>query len=89
MSEKKAVAKTNKPNFFTRIWSAIVGFFKKIGNAFKYMWQELKKVTWPSREKLIHYSIIVILFMLFMMIVIGLIDTGASKLVYSIMSKHA
>jgi preprotein translocase subunit SecE len=45
------------------------------------MWRELKKVTWPTREKLTNYSVIVMLFMLFMMVVIGLLDTGATSLV--------
>lgn len=53
------------------------------------MWHELKKVTWPTREKLVNYSVIVVLFMLFMMIIIGLLDMGASKLVDTIMSLHA
>ena len=45
------------------------------------MYYELKKVTWPSKEKLIAYSIVVLVFMLFMGIVIGLLDMGASALV--------
>ena len=61
-------------------------FFKKIGNAFKNMWRELRKVTWPSREKLINYSAIVVIFMVAMMVIIGLLDLGASQLVNLIMS---
>ena len=53
------------------------------------MWHELKKVTWPTREKLVNYSVIVVLFMLFIMIIIGLLDMGASWLVDTIMSLHA
>ena len=49
------------------------------------MYYELKKVTWPSKEKLITYSIIVLLFMLFMGVVIGLLDTGASALINLLM----
>ena len=45
------------------------------------MYYELKKVTWPSKEKLIAYSIIVLVFMLFMGVVIGLLDMGATTLV--------
>ena len=45
------------------------------------MYYELKKVTWPTKEKLITYSVIVLLFMLFMGVVIGLLDMGASALV--------
>ena len=84
MTEKKAV-KNSKPNFFQRFANGFVNFFKKIGNAFKGMWHELKKVTWPSQEKLLHYTAIVLLFMVFMIVVIGLIDFGATQLVNLIM----
>ena len=79
MTEKKTAAKKDKkPNFFIR-------FVLRIANAFKNMWRELKKVTWPTRDKLINYSVIVMLFMLFMMVVVGLLDTGATGLVRLIM----
>lgn len=84
MTEKKA--KSEKPNFLVRIGRGVAGFFKRIGNAFKNMWHELRKVTWPTRDKLVNYSVIVVIFMLFMMVIIGLLDTGASKLVNLIMS---
>ena len=74
MTEKKT--KGAKPNFFVRFGHGFVGFFKR----------ELRKVTWPTREKLVNYSVIVVLFMLFMMVIIGLLDTGASQLVNLIMS---
>ena len=75
-----------KPNFFVRFGRGFVRFFAKIGNAFKNMWHELRKVTWPTREKLVNYTVIVVLFMLFMMVIIGLLDTGASQLVKLIMT---
>ena len=84
MTEKK-VEKNTKPNFFQKFATGFVNFFKKIGNAFKNMWHELKKVTWPSKEKLLHYTAIVLLFMVFMIVVIGLIDFGATQLVNLIM----
>lgn len=81
MTEKKASAKNQKPNFFVRFGRGFIRFFARIGNAFKNMWRELKKVTWPTREKLINYSVIVMLFMLFMMVVVGLLDLGATRLI--------
>ena len=65
--------------------SRIINWFKelpgRIKKPFRNMYYELKKVTWPSKQKLITYSIIVLVFMLFMGIVIGLLDMGASALV--------
>lgn len=81
MPEKKAVATAKKSNVLVRIGRWFARLPKRIGNAFKNMWHELKKVTWPTREKLINYTVIVVLFMVFMMVVIGLLDMGASALV--------
>ena len=51
------------------------------------MWHELRKVTWPTKDKLVNYAIIVVLAMVFMMVIIGLLDTGATALVNLIMPK--
>ncbi len=65
--------------------SKIIDWFKKlpkrVAKPFRNMFFELKKVTWPSKQKLIAYSVIVLVFMLFMGVVIGLLDMGASALV--------
>ncbi|MCR4885794.1 MAG: preprotein translocase subunit SecE [Clostridiales bacterium] len=45
------------------------------------MWRELKKVTWPTRQDLINYSLIVLAFLVFMGVVIGLLDLGSTALV--------
>ena len=88
MSEiKKTVDKTEKAvkksgeSRLSKIISWFTSLPKRISKPFKNMYYELKKVTWPSKEKLITYSIIVLVFMLFMGIVIGLLDMGASALV--------
>ena len=85
MSEiKKTAEKAVKKSGESRL-SKIISWFaslpKRISKPFKNMYYELKKVTWPSKEKLIAYSVIVLVFMLFMGIVIGLLDMGASALV--------
>ena len=85
--EKKAVAKGKKANFFVRFGRGFVNFFMKIGLAFKNMWHELQKVTWPTKDKLINFIIIVVVMVIFLMLVIGLLDMGASALVNLLMSK--
>lgn len=89
MTEKKAVTKSKKPSFLVRFGRGFVRFFTRIGNAFKNMWRELRKVTWPTREKLVNYTVIVVLFMIFMMVIVGLLDVGASKLVNLIMTNFS
>ena len=93
MSEvKKAAEKTEKAvkKAGEGKLSKIIAWFKnlpqKIAKPFRNMYYELKKVTWPSKHKLITYSIIVLLFMLFMGVVIGLLDMGASAGVRSLIS---
>ena len=65
-------------------------FFKKlpaaIARPFKNMWHELKKVTWPTKKEWTNSVIIVLAFMVFMGIVIGLLDMGSSALVQWIMA---
>ena len=77
---EKAVKKSGESKL-SKILSWFKNLPKRISKPFKNMYYELKKVTWPSKEKLITYSIIVLVFMLFMGIVIGLLDMGASALV--------
>ena len=82
MSEKKAVRQPEKKeNFFTRAIAWLTRLPMRIAQPFKNMWRELKKVTWPSRTDLINYTLIVLAFMTFMGVVIGLLDAGASGLI--------
>ncbi len=84
--EKKASAQAEKSvkktdSKLSKILNWFKNLPKRISKPFKNMYYELKKVTWPSKKKLIAYSIIVLVFMLFMGIVIGLLDMGASALI--------
>ena len=78
--------KTEKQNIFVRI----LMFFKRlglnIGKAFKNMFFELKKVTWPSKRDLITYSLVTLGFMVCMGIIIYLIDLGSGALVNLLLS---
>jgi len=92
MSEvKKAAEKTEKTEKkaesgkLSKILAWCKNLPKKIAKPFKNMYYELKKVTWPSKHKLITYSIVVLVFMLFMGVVIGLLDMGASALIKLLM----
>ena len=78
--EKKTPAKVEEGKM-----TKVLNWFKtlpaRIAKPFKNMVAELKKVTWPSKKKLISSSVMVLLFMLFMGIVIGLLDLGATTVV--------
>ena len=78
--EKKTPAKVEESKV-----TKVLNWFKtlpaRIAKPFKNMVAELKKVTWPSKKKWISSSVMVLVFMLFMGVVIGLLDLGATALV--------
>ena len=78
--EAKAPAK-KAPSKMDKFVSWCKRLPSRIAKPFKNMWYELKKVTWPSKRKLFVCSVTVLVFMLFMGVVIGLLDMGASALV--------
>ena len=78
--EAKAPAK-KAPSKMDKFVSWCKRLPSRIAKPFKNMWYELKKVTWPSKRKLLVCSVTVLVFMLFMGVVIGLLDMGASALV--------
>ena len=84
--EKKTPAKKTEPSKGEKILNWFKTLPQRIAKPFKNMYYELKKVTWPSKERLISYSCIVLLFMLFMGVIIGLLDMGASAGVRAMIS---
>ena len=78
--EAKAPAK-KAPSKMDKFVSWCKRLPSRIAKPFKNMYYELKKVTWPSKRKLFLCSVTVLVFMLFMGVVIGLLDMGASALV--------
>ena len=79
--KKEKSAQKSGENRIVKFFKGLKDLPQRIAKPFRNMYYELKKVTWPSKEKLITYSVIVLVFMLFMGIVIGLLDMGASALV--------
>ena len=52
----------------------------KIGRYFKECWLELKKVSWPTRDTVVHYTWIVIISTVVFGIILGLVDLGIGQL---------
>ena len=42
---------------------------------------ELRKVIWPNRKQMVTYTAVVLVFLAFMVTLIGLVDLGVAKLV--------
>ena len=45
---------------------------------------ELRKVVWPTRDQLVTYFIVVMVFVLIMMAIVSLLDLGLGKLAFEI-----
>ena len=84
MSEKNVAKKTEKPGFFARAKAWLTALPGRVVSAFKNMRAELRNVAWPSKKDLINYSLVVIGFVVVLAVVIGLLDTGSSFLVKSL-----
>lgn len=52
----------------------------KIAKYFKECKAELKKVTWPNKEQLMHNTGIILVFIAIITIILSLLDTGFAKL---------
>ena len=63
------LTKTNKASFGTRV--------KKF---FRDTKAELKKVTWPTKEQLIHNTGVIIVFIIIITIILSLLDVAFAQL---------
>lgn len=48
---------------------------------------ELRKVVWPTQQQLITYFFVVMIFVLFMIALVSLLDLGFGKAVFAIFGK--
>jgi len=47
---------------------------------------ELRKVIWPTRNELVTYTVVVLVFVVFFMTIVGLLDLGLTKLAFAVFS---
>ena len=55
--------------------------FLFVWNYLKQVGAELRKVIWPNRKQMVSYTTVVLVFLAFMVALIGLVDLGLAKLV--------
>ena len=81
----KQKQEVNQKTGATGFFSKVGGFFKNLGltiaRAFKDMVSELKKVTWPTKQELINYTLVTVAFMAAFGIIIGVRDSISAVLV--------
>ncbi len=61
-----------------------VGFFGRIALFVRQVIAELKKVVWPTREQLVTYTTVVILFVTVLALIVSAFDFGFTRLVLKI-----
>jgi preprotein translocase subunit SecE len=59
-----------------------LGVFARIGLFYRQILSELKKVVWPTRKQLSTYTAVVLVFVLFIIAVVSLIDLVLTKVVF-------
>ncbi len=69
-TKKAARAEKGRPNPLAFVW-----------NYLQQVVAELRKVIWPNRKQMVTYTTVVLLFLAFMVALIGLTDLGLAKLV--------
>ncbi|MBI3225550.1 MAG: preprotein translocase subunit SecE [Mycolicibacterium cosmeticum] len=76
---KSTKTKTAKPKKKTE--SKRVNPFTFVWNYLKQVVAELRKVIWPNRKQMVSYTTVVLVFLAFMVALIGGVDLGLAKLV--------
>ncbi len=56
------------------------GVFARISKYFKETKAEMKKVSWPSKEQLMHNTLIILVFIAIITIILSVLDVGFAKL---------
>ena len=51
---------------------------------FRQMVGELRKVIWPTRKELVTYTVVSMVFVIFMVIIVTSLDYGFTKLVFEL-----
>ena len=59
-----------------------LGLFSRIGLFYRQVLSELKKVVWPTRKQLSTYTAVVLVFVLFVIAVVSLLDLVLTKIVF-------
>jgi preprotein translocase subunit SecE len=59
-----------------------LGLFARVGLFYRQILSELKKVVWPTRKQLSTYTAVVLVFVLFIIAVVSLLDLVLTKIVF-------
>ena len=58
------------------------GIFARLARFMREVVAELRKVIWPTRKQMLTYSVVVLIFLAFMVALVAGLDVGLAKLVF-------
>ena len=59
-----------------------LGLFARVGLFYRQVINELTKVVWPTRNQLTTYTVVVLVFVTFIIAVVSVLDIGLTKIVF-------
>ena len=59
-----------------------LGLFARVGLFYRQVVNELTKVVWPTRNQLTTYTVVVLVFVTFIIAVVSVLDIGLTKIVF-------
>lgn len=74
-------AKRTKPAKAAKTGEGRTNPFQFVWNYLKQVVGELRKVIWPNRKQMVTYTTVVLVFLTFMVAMIGGVDLGLARLV--------
>ena len=57
-------------------------FFARIPQFYRQVVSELRRVVWPTRKQVSTYTVVVMAFVTFMIVVIGIFDVVLAKVIF-------
>ncbi len=58
------------------------GRIRRIGTFYRQVIAELRKVIWPTRKQLVTYTAVVLVFVVFVVAFVALVDLGFQRVVF-------
>ena len=59
-----------------------LGLFARVGLFYRQVVNELTKVVWPTRNQLTTYTVVVLVFVTFIIAAVSVLDIGLTKIVF-------
>ena len=69
----------DRKNIFAMFFSWLIGLGPRLADFVREVVAELRKVIWPTRNELVTYTTVVVVFVVMMLTIVGLLDFGFAK----------